>query len=105
MKKLLLVIITITLLFLPLSVAKLTMVLDDLYDVQRGDTYPFGRVMLLKYKLTNNTSNRYFLPMNDYYGYKSKVQVSLLNNMKLHYYEIADERMTYNVVDKKRVTR
>ena len=77
MKKLLLVIITITLLFLPLScenkkpdiiVAKLTMVLDDLYDVQRGDTYPFGRVMLLKYKLTNNTSNRYFLPMNDYYG-------------------------------------
>ncbi len=110
MKKLLLVIITITLLFLPLScenkkpdiiVAKLTMVLDDLYDVQRGDTYPFGRVMLLKYKLINNTSNRYFLPMNDYYGYKSKVQVSLLNNMKLHYYEIADECMTYNVVDKK----
>ena len=82
-------------------VAKLTAVVDNLNDMLKDKNYPYGRSMYLKYELINNTNNRYFLPMNEYYGYKSKIIVNLRNSRDLYSYEVADERMTYNIINKK----
>ncbi len=111
MIKLLYLIIVVTFLVMPTScenksdnvvVAKLTAVVDNLNDMLKDKNYPYGRSMYLKYELINNTSNRYFLPMNEYYGYKSKISVYLRNNAKkLYFYDIAEERVTYNIIDKK----
>ena len=110
MRKVITIILTITFFVMSIScenksdnivVAKLTLVLDDLEYYLQGDAYPNFRSMLLKYELINNTSYRYFLPMNEYYGYKSKIIVNLRNSRDLYSYEVADERMTYNIIDKK----
>ena len=110
MRKVITIILTITFFVMSMScenksdnvvVAKLTMALDDLEDLLQGNAYPNFRSMLLKYELINNTSNRYFLPMNEYYGYKSKIIVNLRNSRYLYSYEVADERMTYNIINKK----
>ena len=83
-------------------VAKLTAVVDNLHDMLKDVSYPYRRAMLLRYELINNSSNRYFLPMNEYYGYKSKLIVYLRNSgQKLYSYDIAEEQMTYNIIDKK----
>ena len=110
MRKIITIILTITFFVMSMScenksdnvvVAKLTMALDDLEDLLQGNAYPNFRSMLLKYEIINNTSNRYFLPMNEYYGYKSKIIVNLRNSRDLYSYEVADERITYNIINKK----
>lgn len=110
MIKLLYLIIVVTFLVMPTScenksdyvvVAKLTAVVDNLNDMLKDKNYPYGRSMYLKYELINNTNNRYFLPMNEYYGYKSKIIVNLRNSRDLYSYEVADEIMTYNIINKK----
>lgn len=111
MRKVITIILTITFFVMSMScenksdnivVAKLTAVVDNLHDMLKDESYPYRRAMLLRYELINNSSNRYFLPMNEYYGYKSKLIVYLRNSgKKLYSYDIAEEQMTYNIIDKK----